>query len=340
MNRALAGFLALGLGAGCGGEDAEFAAAPPTPAEIAVDVPGMRGPPGAGGASASGGDGIGSSQQALLGATADLYNVTRSVSTELNNDARSILELLRNIMRQPASSRTADGRIWGPFTPGGLDPLTYQVTVTRQRPGVFRFAIDIRARGAQLASDFKPMLDGTVTRAALDGRGTGSFTIHFDNRRALSPETCEQGEVTFRFDDTQPAATVDVDFAGFGSQSAHNAQCRIEPPHDASYHYDRSPGGGGNFTFRLQTNVHRAEEGKPALEVWAVRSRWLASGSGRADVQISGGEVTGDLKAQGWRDPFVAGTQCWNNSFQTIYETSAPPKVLFATAGDPAACAF
>ena len=180
-----------------------------------------------------------------------------------------------------------------------------------------------------------------VARGAAPGTGTGSMTLQVDNRRTLRPETCEQGTIAFLFDNTQPAATLDVMLHQFANANPQNAFCKHETPHDVTYHYDRSDGGAGHFLFLVQGNIHNALENKPKLEELSVRSRWTGAGAGRSDVRITGGEVTTDLQAAGFKDTSVTASQCWDASFKSVYETSSPPNLgILAEAGDPQKCAF
>jgi hypothetical protein len=58
-------------------------------------------------------------------------------------------------------------------------------------------------------------------------------------------------------------------------------------------------------------------------------SRWTRTGAGRADVQMSGGDL-GATKVQA--------SQCWSDAFAQTYYTD---NVNYQpTAGDPSTCAF
>jgi hypothetical protein len=59
---------------------------------------------------------------------------------------------------------------------------------------------------------------------------------------------------------------------------------------DALYDYSATPGLGGDFEF---TSTKNSIPTTAALETSSVRSRWLESGAGRADIQIVGGDLGG-----------------------------------------------
>lgn len=320
---------------GCGALDDEYRQAIPTSEQVTIAVPQ------AGGAGKASVDGVGELGQALVGSPSEYYLFTWTVSTAVNTSAAALLALLHGIVEQHPTSQTQNSRTWGPHTPGGLDPLTYRAVVTREAPLSYSFTIDARLRNSNDEADFKPLLDGQIALGNSPKTGKGRMTLHFDNARLLKPLACEQGTVSYLFDNTQPVATLDVAFDKFANDNARGLGCLGEKPHDATYHYDRSGDGSGNFTFALRANVHKPIENKPALEDISIRSRWLASGAGRADVKVAGGEVKADLEALQIAQTSVILSQCWDTGFVTAYETSTPEAVqLVKTSGDDKACAF
>ena len=335
--RALSASLLAGAAlSGCAALDDEYRQAIPTSQQVTIAVPQAGG-----GAGKSSVGGVGELGQALVGSPSEYYLFTWTVSTAVNTSALALLALLHGIVEQHPTSQTANSRTWGPHPPGGLDPLTYRAVVTREAPGQYAFSIDARLRTSNDEADFQPLLDGGITLGSSPQTGKGHMTLHFDHARLLKPLACEQGTVSHVFDNTQPVATLDVAFDKFANANPRGIGCLGETPHDATYHYDRSGDGSGNFTFALATNVHKLGENKPALEDVSIRSRWLASGAGRADVKIAGGEVKTDLEALKLGQTSVIVSQCWDTGFVTAYETSTPEAIqLVKTAGDDKACAF
>ncbi|MSP61869.1 MAG: hypothetical protein EXR72_16355 [Myxococcales bacterium] len=332
----LASSVAVAIGSGCGrGTDSEFVDAVPNAQAVTIAVP-------AGGMKAgTSEEGLGRSDEALLGTISEYYQITYGVSTGVNAAALGMIGLVHTIVHQPSTRATATSRTWGPWTPGGLDPLTYRVVVTKLAAGQFSFSIEGRARASKSDGDYLPFLDGMANRGLTAGTGKGTMTLHFDNARKLRPESCEQGTIAFAFDNTQAAATLDVMFHAFANRNPQNKLCKDETPTEAVYHYDRTEGGAGNFVFSFRSNIHKAIEAKPALEEVSIRSRWQATGEGRSDFRIGGTEVAADLAKAGLKETAVTASQCWDGSFKTVYETSAPSQVgLIATAGISDKCAF
>ena len=332
-----ASLLAGPMLAGCRSIDDEYRNAVPTNQQVTIAVPRVGG--GTSGSSL-GGSGVGVTSQALIGQVAEYYQFTYDFSTGVNTAALSLLGLLHQIVEQPATSQTQSSRTWGPHTPGGLDPLTYRAVVTKLGGTDYSFRIEARPRASMADQDFLPVLDGKMTLGVEDRTGKGNMTIHFDNTRTLRPTACERGSVTFVFDNTAPVATLDVTFSQFGNDNPKGLGCRDEMPHDATYHYDRSGDGAGNFVFAFSSSIHKPEENRPQAEDISIRSRWLGSGAGRADVKISAGEVATDLAAQNLGSSVIL-SQCWDAGFLSVYETATPVEAhLVATDGDPGKCAF
>ncbi len=326
----LALLAAAALGPACGGPN-EFADAPPTGAEVAIPVPSANG---------GGQAGAGVANYGILGTPSEFYQLTWGVSVVINTDTVALLAMLHLIVAQTPTTQTTTSATWGPYTPGGLDPLTYRVQVSKDMPQHYLYSIDARPRASVSDADFLPMIGGEITRIQA-GVGKGSMVLHYDNRRQLLPTVCEKGTITFLFDNTGSPVTNDVTASQFANNNPDNKLCLAETPYDASYHYDQTPDGAGDFIFNVQANVNSAAENKPALETVDMRSRWLANGAGRSDVKISGGDVTPALQAGGFQQTFVTGSQCWGTAFTTTYETSASAALnLIATDGDPNSCAF
>lgn len=336
--------LALSL-TGCGlfansADDQEYRTVTPSDPQVTIGFPGS------GGSSTAksvgiGADDVGSTSQAVVGQVSEYYQLTYGISSFVNASAVELLGLVRVITLFPSTSRTTNSRTWGPHTPGGLDPLTYRVVVTKLEPQLFTFAIEARPKASQASTDFVPLLDGEVTPGSIAGRSKGVMRLRFDNRRKLRAETCEQGTIRYDFDNTVEPSRLDVAFQQVGTTHPQNQLCKQEPPRDATYHYDRSADGSGSFVYDITTDAHKAADKKPLLEKVVMRSRWKASGVGRSDVKISGGEVDGDLKAAGQMQSFVSASQCWDSQFKTVFQTSSPTVLnLIPTEGQETGCGF
>ena len=62
--------------------------------------------------------------------------------------------------------------------------------------------------------------------------------------------------------------------------------------YSASYYYDRSADGSGNFQFTANGDIQNGARLPVVLEDLVIRSRWNATGAGRSDIKVSGGDLS------------------------------------------------
>lgn len=274
----LACILAL---AGCGetfsngffDDDLPFIAAAPS-----VDALRLAGPTGEE-------DPLGSREQALGEELAEFYVFTRQATVSTN---RAVIGLLRDVDRlveAPPSERTADSRVWGPFS-DSLDAFESRFEMTRTE-GSFDYALSRRSALEVDAPFDAALLEGSFDPTAR----TGQLTLDLDASRRL---TGSQGtgtvEVVYRF---EGGVDLQLRFTRFSEGDG--------APIDLDYAY-RQIDGEGDFEYAFFEDTNRVE----------VRSRWLADGSGRADARITPED----------RGAFVL-TECWDSRFHQVYFSDA-----------------
>ncbi len=275
-----------------------------------------------------------------VGDTGRFYAMTLSVSRALNLQAIALVGVVRLIVHLPPTRDDGDTKVWGPYTPGGLEPATFRLTVHKAGTDQYTFKLEERPRASTAEADYRVVLDGESEQVAGD-RGKGRITLDFDVARTIETTSCENGKATFFYDATQPARSIRIELRGYANKNDANPICRKEVPHDVDYAYTRESSGAGTFLFHVQTNVNDAGENKPLLEEVKIRSRWQADGAGRSDVSVTGGEVVQDLARAGLGVDKVTATECWGATFKVTHQTSAPEAVhLFPSEGDPASCVF
>jgi len=166
----------------------------------------------------------------------------------------------------------------GPVTPP-LSPVTFRVVAARGPDGV---AYQLQAK-PKLAGDdaYVPVAQGV---AADDGH-SGEVHLDLARLRALDPGAPSGGDALTVGYDVTPAET-------------HLALALD----GANYGYVQRAAGSGDLAFSGPAG--------------AIRSRWLASGAGRAEVD--GGAVA---------------VECWDDRFRRVF-FAGPAGVV----GDPAAC--
>lgn len=250
----------------------------------------------------------------LLGQTATWYVATRDVTRLFNGSAAWVLTLIHTIVALPATSIRGNVYTWGPWSEA-LSPTEYQLTVTAVGDGTYTYQLAGRLK-AQATSQFEAVVDGTADPRPGDLRGSGHFLIDFETARRINPIDGRdgRGSIDARYDLAQrhlDLAIVSTDLVG--------------RPINANYVYNETADGGGDMTFDVNANVG----GTVQLESLALRSRWLATGAGRADARATGGDL-GALQ--------ITASECWDTAFQRVFyedQTNLAP-----TEGVESACAF
>lgn len=316
MRKLASGFLAVALlsTGGCkekngeGGEVDVIRGAIPRAGEVEIKLPNANAA-----RQAELGDGLGSSQYAVLGETAEMYQLTRGISVSLNLGAAFVLGLARTIVTFPVTSMEGETYVWGPWT-DSLNPSEWRMTVTPTASGEFDWKLEGRKKADGAAAPWRATVSGLADPGLIPGRGTGSFTMDFVTAEELDPAG-NSGEGVI---------AVTYDFAGAVKSIAIDAENGEET---VSYSYAESVADGtGDFQFV----VHGDSDDEGVLpELIEIRSRWLGTGTGRSDFRISQGDM-GEI--------VVTGSECWDTSFARSYYSDSYP--IAPTEGDVASCPF
>jgi hypothetical protein len=254
------------------------------------------------------------SQNRTIGQLANWYVATRDITRTFNGGAAWVLVTVHSIVQLPVTSVEGNVYTWGPGS-NALDPADYKLDVTAVGDGTYGYKLSGRSKtvaGAQ----FEVIIDGSADPRAGDDKGSGEFLIDFDAGRRVNPIDAgdSKGQVDAKYD--LAAKHLDLTIM---TTDANNS------PVAADYAYNETADGGGNMQFDITGDTG----GGPALENVSLNSRWLATGAGRADAEISGG----DLGLQQ-----VTASECWSTSFaRTFYTDSAN---FSPTEGDAGSCAF
>jgi hypothetical protein len=283
------------LAVGCVKTDApsEVSRAIPTSDQVAIKLP--------------------AGQNRDVGQLADYYVTTRGVTATLNGGSAWVLILLHAIVEQPPTSVSGDVYTWGPGSQA-LDPADYRLDVTANADGTYDYVLSGQSKVAP--AGFLPLISGHADPTPGDDLGNGNFDMAFDNMHTVDP-----------IDNPNARGDVKVDY----DLAAHHLGLTLTSvdingsPVTASYAYDEDATGGGDMTFDVDANIG----GTAALEEMTMRSRWLATGEGRGDARITGGDIGTDL---------VIASECWSSMFiETFYTDN---QNFQPTAGDPTSCAF
>jgi hypothetical protein len=318
---------------GCGKmDDSEFAASVPTKDTVALVVPAS----GSAAAAVPRGNGnVTVKQSALMGDLSQDYLLTATLSKVVNTATGAVLDLVKGITNYPATSVEGDTAVWGP----GTDPLsmnTYRLTVTRQAPHVFAWKLDGKGKTAD-DSAFLTILSGVHTRALdangrpMEGFGSGNFVIDWDAADTLPQHDTNVGQMAFTYARTSPTAMVtnNVTFTNILDNcdpSTCNTHGQI---FDALYAYAATPGSGGDLQYAATENFITTTA---ANETMSVHSRWMETGAGRTDVQLTGGDVGTAVDTS---------SECWDSNFASVYSAASyDPSDPNVDWGAESSCAF
>jgi hypothetical protein len=266
-------------------------------------------------------------QQALRGQVSDFYKLTRAVSGVVNGGGAFVLVLVKAVVSHRPTSVTADSATWGPWT-GALEPVTWMVTVTRIAEHKYRYEFAGRDRKLDdgpftvvLSGTHAPSVDGDGH--AIEGFGSGEFTLDWDARAKLPVPGREVGSAHYTYARTSPTATVEIDAQFRQVNDDNNPGRRI----DVDYIYRSTPAAGGSMQFVSTMPPQMSMNGGR----WAVKSRWTQEGAGRSDVRATGGDLPQGFQA--------TASECWDTGFASAFFQANWP--LAPSYGDEATnCVF
>ncbi len=252
------------------------------------------------------GDGISSSKHAVLGELAPFYVVTRNVTRDLNRGAGWALVLVHTIVQFPPTTVEGNVYTWGPGSKP-LEPADHRLVVTENDDGSYDWSLDGRSK--QLAdAEFEALIFGHALPGADDHRGSGSYTIDFDAAERVNPvDNDAVGLVSVQYDLTDPDDDIPALSMIIDSRELDDAGEERDVYFE--YTYDENSSGAGNFEFTIHGDL---EDSGSAQEDAVIRSRWLADGSGRADVRMQSGDL-GEL--------VVEASECWASNFGRVFYT-------------------
>lgn len=264
------------------------------------------------------------------GDLSELYKLTRGTTVFVNGGTLRVLGLVDAVTEHRPTTLTEDTAVWGPHT----EPLarnTWKLTVKKTGESTYSYTVSAKAKEAQ-DSAFVDVITGTHTAAVdaagepMKGFGEGEFTLDWDKAATLPEHDNNVGRFTVKYsrEDEKSAATVDAAFRQVRDEN--DASKRV----DADYRYAATPTQGGQFDFKLVQDWYK-KEGSAAKETLTIKSRWLESGAGRSDVELTGGDLGTES---------ATANECWDTAFASRYLRASYtlPQVHYGT--EASDCAF
>jgi hypothetical protein len=278
-----------------------------------------------------------------VGDTATYYGDLANQANQGNVNVDNILTFIDSIGHgYEPTKRSADGRVWGPIHDVDGQHYTLRFEVRRDN-GVFTYCLwmgqDTEVTGEPTCDDV-PAFD-TIDQQPVDGMIAvlwGTYTPSLDASGALN----SSGELTLALESayenglSADRGTLGVRhaYADAGAQKsidviADTPVIGVTPALHAELTYSHDVDGRVLFGLDTPANVITTTA---ALEQVSIRACWRDGGGGRADVDVSGGDLKGLREA--------TSEECWDaGELRTYYIFTVPDyPVLTSTQGDPATC--
>ncbi len=298
-----AGFL---FAVACGKEDAAFQEALPSKDALTVDAPDA-------------------SNALAVGQLSEYYVITRLATVGVNATVGGIFNLLEDIVRFPPTTVEGETATWGPGAGDALDPNVYRLVVSG-KDSKFAYSFEYRRKNSD--GNFIVLASGNSDKSSGQADGVGDLTIFVSAWGDASLNPCDRGTAVITYDTTSQPQKLGIDFSDF--RSCEEAEDGV---YSASYYYDRFADGSGNFQFTANGDIQEGERTPAVLEDLVIRSRWNATGAGRSDAKISGG----DLSLEGVNE--VTASECWDSNYGITFAVTTPQIIdLDHAAGSQSAC--
>jgi hypothetical protein len=219
--------------------------------------------------------------------SAEYYRSTRATVRSLDGTADAFLSLLDHVRVAAPSQRMPNVRVWGPF-PIAESPLWLARLVVERMAGMtvsFAYRIEFRAR-ADEAAPWQALISGSFIPGTDARHGAGSLEFKAAAARAAGYPLGGLAGIEHLVIEYKTSAfplRVQISVVNYPALEM------------ATYEHNEEQDGSGSMVFTFPT-------AGPIVTSLQIRSRWLGSGAGRADVTV----LTGAPVAVG-----LTGTDCW-----------------------------
>ena len=248
---------------------------------------------------------------------AQYYRFTREMFDGVNLGTGAILGSVWIIVHYPPTTLQEDEAIWGPWTEA-LSPAEYRFRATETNTDTYDYALEARAKDS--SDPWRPVWLGQGFGDDHPDHRSGWFELDFDAANEVDPTRLnadeESGKVRVMYDHRTYPTTI----RAYMTDESSNAWF------DISVTTNRD--GGGRVDIDALDDIDDAKD--TLKEDIAMRSRWLATGAGRADVTIANGDLP--------EGTVVEASECWSASFERVYWNDNIG--IEAEQGEAASCAF
>ncbi|HEY8041834.1 MAG TPA: hypothetical protein VIF15_18650 [Polyangiaceae bacterium] len=307
-----------GLAQGCAlPQDAsKFREPIPQKGDVSLAMPGSQAS-GAAGQSASiriqgGGTGGGGST-----GFSTFYEFTRNISDGVDYGTAVIIGEIVAITSLPPTTVDDNHAVWGPGSGDALDPVTWKLVVTQVGDREFDYEVDGRSHLSTSDADWKAIVTGHGYGKSHPSHRSGWFQLDNDVFRSLDPmRGTSTGKVKVTFDARAYPLTIVADLTTNDGTGAY---------YDVAVTHEQD--GSGVVALTALADISSTKDG--VNENVVENSRWNATGAGRADVKMSGGDLGATT---------ALASECWSSAYTRTYYTD---NVNYQpTVGDASTCAF
>lgn len=258
---------------------------------------------------------------------ATYYRFTRVIRDGTNAVTAGVLGTVWYVAHTRPTELTSDQATWGPYT-DSLEPATWRFRMTRQGEDQIEYRLEGRPKSSSSEDDYQTVVSGVSHVHSSPQFGDGSFSIDIDTGKSLDPlayDSDSSGTISVTHD-LPPTVTEEL------APLPRTLQVELAPSASGERLTILSEARTDNTGLLVVDGVADIDDSKTtALEDVTIVSQWNQSGSGRADVTVSGGDVPEEL------DPLTL-VECWDPSFQQSYYTDSAG--IEADSGDAAQCPY
>lgn len=252
----------------------------------------------------------------LIAGSAESYKLTYGTVQSYRRLLGFVASLLDHVRRHPATTRTPDDRIWGPFADRKQPGYVLRVSMSRVPPVAggtsvtFAYSLEFSTKSTNA---FVQVISGTFDPLGGLGKGNGQVSFNVEALRSiqypLGPDIVE-------------VRKIDITHArndGFRSLLVHQDNTATAAAPTADLTYSESPDGSAttHFVLALAANLWTSEID--------VVSAWRGDGAGRGEIKVTKGLATG-----------LVGIDCWGPTTVATYVSRDWDKA--ANQGDIATC--
>ena len=250
-------------------------------------------------------------------AYATYYRFTREMFDGVNLGTAAILGSVWIIVNYPPTTLEDEEAIWGPWTEA-LSPAEYRFRATEVEEDEYDYALEARAKGSD--DPWTAIWLGQGFGNAHPEHHAGWFELDFDAANDVDP-------TRLNADEESGKVRVEYDLRSYPTSIR---AYMTEPSSDAWFdiRLTTNEDGGGRVDIDAFDDIE--DEKNTAKEDIAMRSRWVATGAGRADVTIAGGDLP--------EGTIVNASECWSSNFERVYWTDTIG--IETEEGSVNACAF